>query len=90
MVDKILLQFVGFLVLNLKYFLEMYNFLLPSYLQGEVKYLSHCHERDYPRNTKHYKDVLGTSKTFYGRSQDVIVMLCVSRVNILISWRNLT
>ena len=34
----------------------------------------------YPANTKRYKDILGTSKTSFGRSKDDLVKLCVSRV----------
>lgn len=30
-----------------------------------------------PTNTKLYKNVIGTSITFYGRSQDVLVLRCV-------------
>ena len=34
---------------------------------------------DNPANTKRYKNVIGTSITFYGRSLCVLVTLCVSR-----------
>ena len=32
-----------------------------------------------PANTKRYKNAIRTSTMFYGRSLDVLVMLCVSR-----------
>ena len=34
-----------------------------------------------PANIIHYKNALGTSTTFHGRSQDVLVTLCVRRIS---------
>ena len=61
---------------------------LPIALRGPSRFVwdrkSLYHRSSDPANTKRYKNVLGTSTMFCGRSNDVVVTLFISRGGYLV------